>query len=123
MSEPIAEHLTSHSPSAASASPPSTFEPAWALVVGGLAGAVWFFLSALLFGARWALAIAVIAAIVALMRRARIPTIAFVAAGALALIGSAPSTSILFIASLAFGGGLAVAAREYARARASGVAP
>ena len=120
MSDSIAEHLTSQPSSGASASEGSTFEPVWALVVGGLAGAVCFFLFALLFGARWALAVAAASAIVAFLRCARIAGIAFIAAAALAAIGAAPSTSFLFIGSLAFGAGLAVAARDYARAHASG---
>jgi len=116
MSEPIAEHLTSPTPSGVSI---TALEPPWTLIVGGVAGAIGFFLSAMFFGARWAIAAAVVAAIVALVKRVRSAAIAFVVAGALAAIGLAPSTIVLFFASLAFGAGLALAARAYARRHAN----
>jgi hypothetical protein len=68
MSEPIEEHLTSRSPSVATSAAP---EPPWALLVGGTSGALWFFLFALLVGAKWAIAVAAAVAIVALVRRMR----------------------------------------------------
>lgn len=113
MTEPIAEHLTSPTPSAAGAGL-AALEPPWALSVGGIAGVVCFFLFAMLFGARWAIATAVVGAIVALAKHVRLAAIAFVAAGALAAIALAPSTIALFAASLAFGAGLAFAARAFA---------
>jgi hypothetical protein len=116
MSETIAEHLTSPTPGDAGM---AALEPPWALSVGGIAGAVCFFLFAMLFGVKWAIAAAAVAAIVALVKREWIAAIAFVVAGVLALIGSAPSTALLFVASLAFGAGLVFAARAYARTHAA----
>jgi hypothetical protein len=115
MTEPIAEHLTSRAPASAVAASADVLEPPWALSLGGLAGAACFFLFAMLFGVRWAIAAAAAAALVALVKHERIGSISFVAAGALSAIALAPSTAALFIASLAFGGGLAFAARAYAR--------
>jgi hypothetical protein len=117
MTEPITEHLTSRTPSDGSA---AALEPPWALSVGGIAGATGFFLFAMFFGIRWAIVAAVVGAIVALVKREWSAAIAFVIAGALAAIGLAPSTTVLFFASLAFGAGLALAARVYARTHASG---
>jgi hypothetical protein len=97
-------------------------EPPWALTTGAIAGALCFFLFALLFGARWAIAVAVVAAITALAKRVRLAAIAFVVAGALSAIGLAPSVAALFIASLAFGAGLALATREFWRRHASDAA-
>jgi hypothetical protein len=125
MSDPSAEHLTSRTPSGALASAPATLEPTWALLVGSLAGAACFFLFALLFGARWAIAVAVVASIVALARRMRIGAVAFIAAAALAVlaaIGAVSPVSVLFVAGLLFGAALAIAARDYARAHGSAVA-
>lgn len=119
MTEPNKELLTSEMRSDANSASRATIaapEPPWALLVGGISGALWFFLFALLFGARWAIAVAAAAAIVALVRRMRIEAIAFVAAGALSAIGLVPSTTALFVASLAFGAGLATTARDAARA-------
>ncbi|HEV7702892.1 MAG TPA: hypothetical protein VGO46_01320 [Gemmatimonadaceae bacterium] len=123
MPEPIAEHLTSPQPSGEGASTAAAFEPAWALLVGGAAGAVGFFLFALFVGAKWAIAIAAAAAIVAFARRERIASFALLVAGALSAIALVPSTTALFIAALAFGAGLALAAREYARRHASALVP
>ncbi|MDQ2767016.1 MAG: hypothetical protein M3Y30_07645 [Gemmatimonadota bacterium] len=97
-------------------------EPVWALLTGGVAGALGFFLWALLFGARGAIVVAVVALIAALVKRMRTAAIAFVAGGALAAIGAATSTTVLFIASLTFGVGLALAARAIALTQKGDVA-
>ncbi|HMI58194.1 MAG TPA: hypothetical protein VK511_09100, partial [Gemmatimonadaceae bacterium] len=57
----------------------TALEPPWTLIVGGVAGAIGFFLSAMFFGARWAIAAAVVAAIVALVKRVRSAAIAHLA--------------------------------------------
>ena len=119
MTEPIAEHLTCRTPTDASGASARALEPPWALSVGGIAGAICFFFFALLVGAKWAIAAAAVAAIVAFVKRVPIAASAFVVAGALSAIGSATSTTVLFIASLAFGAGLALAARAFARRHAS----
>jgi len=119
MTEPIAEHLTSRAPSDASSANTAALEPPWALSVGGVAGAICFFLFAMFVGAKWAVAATAVAAIVALVKRVPLAASVFVIAGVLSAIGSAPSTTMLFIASLAFGAGLALAARAYARRHAS----
>jgi hypothetical protein len=125
MSEPSAEHLTSQirpDANAAGGSSIASAEPPWALTTGGIGGALCFFLFALLFGARWAIAVAAVAAIVALAKRIRIAAIAFIVAGALSAVGRSPSPTVLFIASLAFGAGLVLAAREFWRRHASDAA-
>jgi hypothetical protein len=122
MSEPSAEHLTSQMrPGAHTAGGASiaSVEPPWALIAGGIAGALCFFLFALLFGARWAIAVAVVAAIIAFAKRNRTAAIAFVVAAAISAMGLAPSVAVLFIASLVFGAGLALAAREFWRRHVS----
>jgi hypothetical protein len=125
MSEPSAEHLTSQMRTDANAAGRATMaavEPPWALTAGGIAGALCFFLFALLFGARWAIGVAAVAAILALAKRMRLAAITLAVAGALSAIGLAPSVAALFIASLAFGAGLALAAREFWRRHASDAA-
>ena len=119
MTEPIAEHLTSRTPSDASGASARALEPPWALSVGGIAGTICFFLFAMFVGATWAIAAAVAAAVVALVKRVPIAASAFVIAGALSAIGAATSTTVLFMASLAFGAGLALASRAFARRHAS----
>jgi len=68
MSEPIEEHLSSRNPSDATSAAPA---PPWALVVGSVFGALWFFLFALLAGSTSAIAVAAALAIVALVQRMR----------------------------------------------------
>jgi hypothetical protein len=117
MTEPNTEHLTTPRMSSAAAPPiDETFEPLGALMVGGAAGALTFLLCALLFGARWAIAIAIVAAVASLVKRMRAPAIVFAAAGAFAAMALAPSTLALLVASVTFGIGLALAARAVARA-------
>jgi hypothetical protein len=92
-------------------------EPWGALLVGGILGAITFFLWALLFGPRAAIGVAVVAMIVALVRRMTKAAIAFAVAAALAAAGLIPSTAALIAAAAAFGLALALFARARMRER------
>jgi hypothetical protein len=94
-------------------------EPPGALLIGGLLGGVTFFLCALLFGSRVALAISGVSLIVALARRIPGAAAAFgVASALLALTLRSPLTTYStagVCAAVAFAAGLALFA--YARLR------
>lgn len=92
-------------------------EPWGAFLIGGILGATTFLLCALLFGAKAAIGIAVVAMIVALVRRMPEAATAFAAAIALAAAGLIPSTAALMGAAAAFGIALALFARAWTRRR------
>lgn len=92
-------------------------EPPSALAIGSILGAMAFLLCALLLGARSAIAIAGIAAVIALVRRTTGAAVVFAASTALAAAGLLPSTRALLGAAAAFGVALAILARSRMRAR------
>jgi hypothetical protein len=100
-----------HTPDAP-ASAGDAAEPLGALLIGGVFGAIGFALSALWFGAVVGIEIALVAAIIAFVRRARGPASIFVASAALCAIALLPSTIAIFAAGLCFGYGVALAARR-----------
>ncbi len=98
----------------------NTLEPLWARIVGGLAGALGFALCVLLFGALTGIAIAIVAALIAFVRRAPTVALLFAVAAVICAISLAPSTIAIFVSSLAFGEGLARAARPNLASSAKG---
>ena len=104
---------TMHSPSAATSHVATERDPATALVIGAISGALCFELCAFFFGPAVGIAIAVAAAIAALLvRHAALPSIFFGAAAAFSAMALALSTQLLIVASLMFGVGLALLARR-----------
>ena len=89
-------------------------EPPIALFIGGAMGGATFLLCALLLGARVAIAIAALGALVALMRRIPIAAIGFALVAAISIAGS---TGALVAASAIFGVALALFARARMRTR------
>ena len=89
-------------------------EPPSVLVIGGLLGGATFLFCAFLFGARTAIVIAAVGALVALVRRLPIAAIAFALAAAIA---AAAATAALLAASAIFGAALALFALARMRAR------
>jgi hypothetical protein len=87
-------------------------EPLAALLVGGVFGTIGFALSALWLGAVVGIEIALVAATIAFVQRARGPALNFVAAGALCAIALLPSTIAIIAAALCFANGLMLAARR-----------
>jgi hypothetical protein len=94
-------------------------EPPSALLVGGTLGGTTFLLCALLFGARAALLIAALGALVSLVRRVPAAAAAFAISAAVAglAIAIASSTTALIVSSASFGIALAIFARARMRAR------
>ena len=98
----------------------NALEPLWARLVGGLAGALGFALCVLLFGPPVGIAIAIVAALIAFVRRAPAVAMLFAVAAAICAIALAGSTIAIFVSSLAFGEALARAARPHLATSAEG---
>jgi ABC-type dipeptide/oligopeptide/nickel transport system permease subunit len=118
MTEPIVGPPKAETNGAAAAAEEA--EPLWALVIGAVFGAIGVLLCALWLGPMVAVAAALVAAAVAVMRRAYVGAAAFAAGAALASLAARallPSTFALFLSALAFGVGLAIATRERMQGR------
>jgi hypothetical protein len=94
-------------------------EPPLALATGAVLGGFAFLLLALLFGPLFAVDVAVLGTIIALVRRLLAAAVAFGAAAALAAGALVHSTAALFVSSAAFGIALALFARARLAARLS----
>lgn len=90
---------------------PASTSPLWARIVGGAAGALCFGLCVLLLGSATGVGIAIVAALIARLRRTSGASLPFAAAAAICAIAFLSPPIAIALASLAFGAGLALASR------------
>jgi len=83
-----------------------------AAVVGATAGAIAFALCTLWLGAPVGMLIALASTLHALARRHALAALTFVAAGTLPAFALRPSTTLVLVAALVYGAGLALASRR-----------